>query len=540
MDQLQGIYSQTGFDLIGILSRVVNRPNPLVVVGNVDLSCSFTVSDPTRPDNPIVYASETFSRLTGYANSEIIGRNCRFLQSPTGMVAIGSVRKFSDSFVAYEMKQAILQARESQFSIINYRKSGDPFINLVTIVPLMSPVTNKVEYFVGFQVDLVEQPQAILNRCKEGSYIVDYKIADQLLSSANQIDHLPFPELEFHQPYEQPSLSSDTLYNLFVETSDFVHILSLRARFLYASPVALKKVLEYQSSAELVGRELHEFVHPADLVSVMRELRTSRVGDSINFVCRFRKKHSGYIYMEVNGHMFEGSGINRKCFILSGRERHVCLLPVVPGDPRDSDIWAKLSPEGVILFAVSGSAQFFGLEPDAIIGTKLADYVYPSDRRSLEESLQSLSQTRLYDQFPCRFRHSQRGVNAGDSGVSEASPGTPSTYSFISTAVQLYAEQSSSFSSNSSSATSSATLSTDTSSHVFCRIRLPHPQPRIGAPADFAVNVFDIMTETRATSLHYELNQLRIHNKRLREEIDSMCTTSKKNRRAGWRGAEIK
>lgn len=31
-------------------------------------------------DNPIVYASEGFYTMTGYSQSEVIGKNCRFLQ----------------------------------------------------------------------------------------------------------------------------------------------------------------------------------------------------------------------------------------------------------------------------------------------------------------------------------------------------------------------------------------------------------------------------------------------------------------------------
>jgi hypothetical protein len=102
---------------------------------------------------------------------------------------------------------------------------------------------------------------------------------------------------------EPPHSAIDRFINHFMETSDFVHILSLRARFLYASPQSCKKLLEYNSQTDLIGHHLHEFVHPADLVSVMRELRTSRVGDSINFLCRFKRKYSGYIYMEITGHV---------------------------------------------------------------------------------------------------------------------------------------------------------------------------------------------------------------------------------------------
>jgi hypothetical protein len=40
----------------------------------------FVISDPWRPDNPLVWCSPDFYRLTGYSAAEILGRNCRFLQ----------------------------------------------------------------------------------------------------------------------------------------------------------------------------------------------------------------------------------------------------------------------------------------------------------------------------------------------------------------------------------------------------------------------------------------------------------------------------
>lgn len=40
------------------------------------------ITDPKRPDNPIVFVNDAFARLTGYARSETLGRNCRLLQGP--------------------------------------------------------------------------------------------------------------------------------------------------------------------------------------------------------------------------------------------------------------------------------------------------------------------------------------------------------------------------------------------------------------------------------------------------------------------------
>ncbi|MCJ1408434.1 hypothetical protein MMC19_002509 [Ptychographa xylographoides] len=42
----------------------------------------FCLTDPSRPDNPICFASEAFHQMTQYSMNYIIGRNCRFLQGP--------------------------------------------------------------------------------------------------------------------------------------------------------------------------------------------------------------------------------------------------------------------------------------------------------------------------------------------------------------------------------------------------------------------------------------------------------------------------
>ena len=41
---------------------------------------SYTLTDPSQPDNPICWCSPGFTSLTGYKQEELIGRNCRFLQ----------------------------------------------------------------------------------------------------------------------------------------------------------------------------------------------------------------------------------------------------------------------------------------------------------------------------------------------------------------------------------------------------------------------------------------------------------------------------
>lgn len=56
------LFSQSGFDVVGVLTRVAARPNPTVFIGSVDFSCAFLVADALEPDCPIVYASPPLVR----------------------------------------------------------------------------------------------------------------------------------------------------------------------------------------------------------------------------------------------------------------------------------------------------------------------------------------------------------------------------------------------------------------------------------------------------------------------------------------------
>ena len=143
--------------------RVATRPNPEINIGSVDLSCAFVVCDAEKDDFPIVYCSENFERLTGYTKHMILGRNCRFLQSPDGNVEPGIRRKYVDDDSVLYLKNMINLRREAQISLINYRRGGQPFMNLLTMIPI-NWETDQVKFFVGFQVDLVEQPNAVTNK----------------------------------------------------------------------------------------------------------------------------------------------------------------------------------------------------------------------------------------------------------------------------------------------------------------------------------------------------------------------------------------
>ncbi len=105
------------------------------------LSEVFTITDPNQEDNPIIYASEEFYRLTGYDKDAVIGHNCRFLQGP---------RTKRESIL--RLKEAIAAGQEISETLLNYRRDGRPFVNLLMLAPLHDD-RGKVKYYLGAQLD---------------------------------------------------------------------------------------------------------------------------------------------------------------------------------------------------------------------------------------------------------------------------------------------------------------------------------------------------------------------------------------------------
>ncbi|MDA1316079.1 MAG: SpoIIE family protein phosphatase [Acidobacteria bacterium] len=107
-----------------------------------------TISDPSQPDNPIIYANAGFERLTGYSIDDVVGRNCRFLQGPD-----------TDTATVQRIRDAIKNEEERTVQLLNYRKNGTPFWNRLSITPLRN-AAGEVTHFVGVQSDITDQKRA--------------------------------------------------------------------------------------------------------------------------------------------------------------------------------------------------------------------------------------------------------------------------------------------------------------------------------------------------------------------------------------------
>jgi PAS domain S-box-containing protein len=98
---------------------------------------SFVITDPSLQDNPIVFASDDFLKLTGYSREQVLGRNCRFLQgSDTSQEKVNAMRK------------SLAEGEDVSVTLLNYTADGEPFWNKLFVAALRDAQNNIVN-FIG-------------------------------------------------------------------------------------------------------------------------------------------------------------------------------------------------------------------------------------------------------------------------------------------------------------------------------------------------------------------------------------------------------
>lgn len=139
----------------GIANKVLDDPDFSFIKALQTAQQNFVVTDPSLPDNPIVYASQGFLNLTGYSLDQILGRNCRFLQGPeTNPKSTDRIRK------------AIESGNDMSVCLLNYRVDGTTFWNQFFIAALRDAAGN-VTNFVGVQCKVSDQYAATVTKQQE-------------------------------------------------------------------------------------------------------------------------------------------------------------------------------------------------------------------------------------------------------------------------------------------------------------------------------------------------------------------------------------
>jgi PAS domain S-box-containing protein len=272
--------------------------------------------------------------------------------------------------------------------------------------------------------------------------------------------------------------------------------MSIRGLFLYVSPTACNSILGYASD-ELQGKNITQYIHPSDLSLAMRELRFAQSTAGIHLLCRFRHKSGFYVYLELRGRLY-GDDLAKKhrCIIMTGRPVQMGLLLagdiMTPGCSK-TETWAKISHQGLFLYNCKNSKEVLGLDAKECYSKSLFDFVDQSFHATLRWSLKQCLQCRYFDVPTICLRVPKGNIICHLRIYNDANAISP---------------------------------------HFYCQIKVlidgqgksyPLSIESIGDVASDVVqneNIFDFMMSN--CSVYYEMNQLRVENKRLQEEIENI------------------
>jgi PAS domain S-box-containing protein len=127
------------------------RPDLEVLLAAVEASGEAILITSAELDEPgprIEYVNPAFTRMTGYAPSEVLGRTPRLLQGPR-----------TDRDVLDDMRAALADGEPFQGEAINYRKDGTTYVVEWLITPVRG-ADGHIERWVSAQRDVTERRAA--------------------------------------------------------------------------------------------------------------------------------------------------------------------------------------------------------------------------------------------------------------------------------------------------------------------------------------------------------------------------------------------
>jgi PAS domain S-box-containing protein len=321
-------------------------------------------------------------------------------------------------------------------------------------------------------------------------------------------------------------------YELLLDQSpDFIHVLTIKGIFLYCSD-STHHVLEYEPF-ELIGESLKDICHPSDITTVMRELKQSSNDDAgpVNLIYRVRRKNSGYMWVECCGKLRNEDGRGRKYVVLSGRERPVYQLPryalavgnkahdtrnhhTVTGH-EDHEFWGKLSADGLLLYVSWSCANILGSPPQDIIGTSLYQLMRSNRTTDLTRALAEVKEGKIVYLRHALLNNEGLEVMVATTFYPDGKASLNEQPSFVLMQTKVIDDES--------------VLNDE--EPLFDSI---DPDVKKKGRANLSLSNVEMMVDeldiTRDANWQYELHQLRISNKKLREDLSVLLQKARQVR----------
>jgi PAS domain S-box-containing protein len=230
---------QGGEERLRLLNAAIEQSDESVIITTAQLD---------RPGPQIVYVNSAFTRMTGYAPEEVMGKTPRVLQGPrTDRSALSQLRMDCEAGKVFHGE------------VINYRKDGSEFCNEWSVGPVRDK-RGKVTHFVATQRDVTAR-----RRVEQG---------------------LRRSEEEFRTLFDLSAIGMAQV--------------SPEGRYLRVNR-KLCQMLGY-SEQELLNLTLHEVTHPEDRELSAEKLSSSFAGEPEEYSIekRYLRKDGQLIWVLIN------------------------------------------------------------------------------------------------------------------------------------------------------------------------------------------------------------------------------------------------
>ncbi|NES97413.1 MAG: PAS domain S-box protein, partial [Desertifilum sp. SIO1I2] len=213
-------------------------------------TCGITIADLYKPDYPIIYCNRAFEQITGYSQAEVLGQNCRFLQTPD-----------TDPVAVEQIRICLREGISCKVILKNQRKDGSIFWNELSISPVRN-AQGTITHYIGVQTDITHRQlvEATLQKSNEALAMR----VETRTTALRKLNQRLLTELVGRKRAEAALQESEArLRAIFERATIGICRLDLRGQILESNPV-MQQMLGYSQEA-LQFREFTDFLHPDDV-----------------------------------------------------------------------------------------------------------------------------------------------------------------------------------------------------------------------------------------------------------------------------------
>jgi diguanylate cyclase (GGDEF)-like protein/PAS domain S-box-containing protein len=216
------------------------------------------IADAKNANLPVIYANAAFERMTGYDITEIVGRNCRFLQGAE-----------SNQLGLVPLRHALLEQRDTRVVLRNFKKDGTPFWNELYLSPIRNQ-DGEITHYLGVQNDITDRVELE----ERLAYLANH---DMLTGLPNRVLLLERTD----EAISRAKRSGQTFALLFLDLDNFKYVNDM---FGHEAGDELLKVIGQRLTATVRSHEMVARLGGDEFVALLEGLQNER--EIPNFIQR--------------------------------------------------------------------------------------------------------------------------------------------------------------------------------------------------------------------------------------------------------------